>query len=163
MSLQDTLNSIKLDKDTNLKPENLKAGVTCLGVNGTLESGGSSDYNTKLVPTNGAITSYITEISKNLDTSKVTDMGDMFRDCRNLQTIPLLDTSNVTIMGSMFDGCRNLSDESLNNILAMCTNAAKITSNKTLKYIGLTEEQANICQSLSNYQDFINAGWTTGY
>ena len=35
MSLQDTLNSIKLDKDTNLKPENLKAGVNCLGVNGT--------------------------------------------------------------------------------------------------------------------------------
>lgn len=29
--LQEKLNAIKLDKDTNLLPENLKAGVTCLG------------------------------------------------------------------------------------------------------------------------------------
>ena len=66
-------------------------------------------------------------------------------------------------MNHMFDGCTSLSDESLNNILVICKNAVKITSNKTLKYIGLTKKQANICQSLSNYQDFINAGWTTGY
>ena len=35
-TLQENLDAIKLDKDTNLKPENLKAGITCLGVNGTL-------------------------------------------------------------------------------------------------------------------------------
>ena len=33
------LQDIKEDKDTNLKPENLKAGVTCLGVEGTMTSG----------------------------------------------------------------------------------------------------------------------------
>ena len=98
-----------------------------------------------------------------LDTSNVTNMYSMFSDCTNLTTIPLLDTSNVTNMNHMFDGCTSLSDESLNNILVICKNAVKITSNKTLKYIGLTKKQANICQSLSNYQDFINAGWTTGY
>ena len=98
-----------------------------------------------------------------LDTSSVTNMGTMFSDCSKLTTIPLLNTSNITSMYYMFDGCTSLNNESLNNILAMCANAAKITSNKTLMYIGLTEEQANICQSLSNYQDFINAGWTTGY
>lgn len=38
-TLQENLNAIKLDKDTNLKPENLKAGVTCLGVKGTLTQG----------------------------------------------------------------------------------------------------------------------------
>ena len=37
--LQTKLDAIKLDKDTNLLPEHLKAGVTCLGVEGTMESG----------------------------------------------------------------------------------------------------------------------------
>ena len=36
--LIETLNAIKLDKDTNLLPENIKSGVTVLGVDGTLES-----------------------------------------------------------------------------------------------------------------------------
>ena len=34
--LQTKLDAILLDKNTNLKPENLKSGVTLLGVNGTL-------------------------------------------------------------------------------------------------------------------------------
>ena len=37
--LQNTLNDILNDKNTNLKPENLRQGVTCLGVEGTLEEG----------------------------------------------------------------------------------------------------------------------------
>ena len=98
-----------------------------------------------------------------LDTGNVTDMNHMFSDCSSLTTIPLLDTSNVTDMNYMFGRCSSLNNESLNNILAMCANAVKITSNKALTYIGLTEEQANICKTLSNYQDFVNAGWTTGY
>jgi len=98
-----------------------------------------------------------------LNTSNVTNMVYMFSGCSSLTTIPLLNTSNVTNMGYMFSSCSSLNNESLNNILAMCTNAVKITSNKTLKRIGLTEEQANICKTLSNYQDFVNAGWTTGY
>ena len=35
--LQQTLNNILNDKNTNLLPENLRAGVTCLGVEGTAE------------------------------------------------------------------------------------------------------------------------------
>lgn len=34
--LQVTLDSILQDKNTNLKPENLKQGVSCLGIEGTL-------------------------------------------------------------------------------------------------------------------------------
>ena len=98
-----------------------------------------------------------------LNTSKVTNMGNMFYNCTKLTSIPLLDTSNVANMYSMFSNCPNLSDESLNNILAMCTNATKITSNKTLSRIGLTSDQATRCQSLSNYEAFTAAGWTTGY
>lgn len=37
--LQENLDAILLDKNTNLKPENLKAGVTCLGVEGTAQTG----------------------------------------------------------------------------------------------------------------------------
>lgn len=37
--LQDNLDAILQDKNTNLKPENLKEGVTCLGVEGTMDSG----------------------------------------------------------------------------------------------------------------------------
>lgn len=233
--LQTTLNEILADKQTNLKPENLKAGITCLGVQGTLESGGGSDYNAKLVPTNGAIVGYITEISENLDTSNVTSMTSMFQNCKNLTTISLLNTSNVTSMQNMFMNCKNLttipllntssvtnmydmfyyctnlttiplldtssvknmssmfagcsnlteipqlntssvtnmynmfygctslSDESLNNILAMCANATSYTGTKELAVTGLSEEQATKCQSLSNYSTFTSAGWTTEY
>ena len=37
--LQTTLNNILNDKNTNLVPENLKAGITCLGIEGTMQEG----------------------------------------------------------------------------------------------------------------------------
>ena len=44
--LQQTLDNILNDKNTNLLPENLKAGITCLGVEGTMEPGiDTSDAN----------------------------------------------------------------------------------------------------------------------
>ena len=43
-----------------------------------------------------------------LDTSKVTNMEQMFNYCKNLITIPELNTSNVTNMENTFYGCRNL-------------------------------------------------------
>ena len=39
--LQNKLDAILADKNANLLPENLRKGITLLGVNGTLESGGS--------------------------------------------------------------------------------------------------------------------------
>lgn len=122
-----------------------------------------------------------------LDISKAVEVTSMFYNCTKLETIPLLDTSNATNLINMFgncsslteipqlniskatkidrivSGCTNLSDESLNNILAMCTNATNVTSNKTLKNIGLTSDQATKCTTLSNYFAFTSAGWTTGY
>lgn len=98
-----------------------------------------------------------------LNTSNVSEMSYMFGGCTNLVTIPLLDTSNVISLNETFKNCPNLSNESLNNILAMCKNATKLSSNKTLKYIGLTSAQATTCTTLSNYSAFTAAGWTTGY
>lgn len=56
-------------------------------------------------------------------------------------------------------------NESLNNIMTMCINAVKITNStyKKLSYIGLTQTQATRCKKLSNYQIFLDAGWSTGY
>ena len=43
------------------------------------------------------------------DTENVTTMEEMFGECRNLYTIPLLDTSKVTNMREMFSYCNHLS------------------------------------------------------
>ena len=94
----------------------------------------------------------------------ITGMSAMFYNCSSLVNVPVYDTSNFKEMGSMFGGCTSLSNESLNNIMQMCINATKIANrNRTLKYIGLTQAQATTCQTLSNYQAFLDAGWTTGY
>ena len=91
----------------------------------------------------------------------------MFSNCNKLVTIPELDCSNLNsnaAMADMFDGCPMLSNESLNNILNTCAKSSiKNSSYKTLKIIGLTSAQATTCEGLSNYQAFLDAGWTTGY
>lgn len=108
----------------------------------------------------------LTEIPQ-FSTSNVTNMQQMFSSCSALTTVPQLDTSKLTGAGMyrMFSGCSALSNESLNNILAMCTNATLITNAnyKTLAWIGLTSGQAAACESLSNWSAFVAAGWASGY
>ena len=110
---------------------------------------------------------YLTEI-KGFNPQNATTLNGMCYRCYELHTINEIDTSklvNGTSLTSAFESCPKLSDESLNNILAMCTKAVKITSSeyKTLKNVGLSSDQATVCQGLSNYEAFIAAGWTTGY
>lgn len=91
----------------------------------------------------------------------------MFSNCNKLVTIPELDCSNLNsnaAMTDMFSECPMLSNESLNNILNTCAKSSITKSSyKTLKIIGLTSAQATTCEGLSNYQAFLDAGWTTGY
>lgn len=47
--------------------------------------------------------------------------------------------------------------------MAMCITAVSYKGIKTLRTLGLTEEQAIKCTTLPNYQAFTAAGWTTGY
>lgn len=100
------------------------------------------------------------------NTSKVDNMDRMFHGCSALTTVPQFDTSKVTNIYNMFGNCTKLSDESLNNILAMCINMTSYTGTKTLKQLGIANTTiypvARI-QALSNYQAFIDAGWTIGY
>lgn len=98
------------------------------------------------------------------NTQNAETFTDMFSGCTSLQEIPIYNTSSATSLSDMFSRCPNLSDDSLNNILTMCISATNISSkNKTLEYVGLSEEQAQKCTTLSNYQSFTEAGWTTGY
>lgn len=87
-------------------------------------------------------------------------MDNMFKGCTDLVEIPLFDTSNITSMYQTFALCPNLSNNSLNNILAMCANSNVTESwTKGLNQVGLSTEQINICKTLSNYQAFLDAGW----
>ena len=74
----------------------------------------------------------------NFDTSKVTDMGSMFRDCQYVTTLNLsnFDTSKVTDMSAMFYVCNKLSSLNLSNF-----NTAKVTSMASM---------FNSCVSLTN-------------
>lgn len=101
-----------------------------------------------------------------INTSRVTAMGSMFSFCSSLEDVPILNASlcsGAYSLSAMFQGCTALTNESLNNILAMCISATNFTGAKTLATLGLTSTQATTCQSLSNWNDFVNAGWSTGY
>ena len=100
-----------------------------------------------------------------LDTSNCQYMLEMFNGCSHLTTVPILNTSNLKQATAMFKGCNSLSDQSLNNILKMCINAVSFTQTKKLTQLGITSSNypATRIQGLSNYQDFIDAGWTIGY
>ena len=99
------------------------------------------------------------------NTSLVSNMSNMFYGATALTKVPILNTSSITNFGSMFQNCRNLTDESLNNILTMCINASSYSGTKTLYQLGFRSNMyaASRIQALSNYNDFITAGWTIGY
>ena len=101
-----------------------------------------------------------------VDTKKVTNMSQCFDTCRFLMDVPAFEIPLITSTSGIyncFKNCSYLTNESLNNIMAMCLSAINISGTKTLKYLGLSSTQATTCQSLSNYQAFLDAGWTTGY
>lgn len=101
-----------------------------------------------------------------LDTSNATNMSSMFSSCYKLKDVPVFNTLKVNNMEYMFADCSSLTDESLNNILEMCTKSAiTISSRKSLSNMGFTSTNypATKIQGLSNYQDFISAGWSIGY
>ena len=97
------------------------------------------------------------------NTENVFSFYGTFWGCRLLENVPVLNTSSVTNFTNMFNQCYALSNESLNNIMQMCINATSYTETKTLDQLGLTQAQATTCQTLSNWNDFVAAGWSTGY
>ncbi len=173
------------NKISNFNASNIKKGVSILGVGGTYEG-------TKAVLPDGIIFRYCLVQNMDwlldVDFSQITSMYNMFANMSSLQSIPFVDTKNVTDMSRMAASASNIrnvpaldtrkvttmenaflanngyiTDESLNNILLMCINAVSYTATKTLKSLGLTSSQATTCQTLSNWDAFVEAGWATGY
>lgn len=144
----------------------------------SIQSKFKSDYNLAYMPLidiSSSTSMYQTcydclrlEAIANLDTSKITTMQQAFYGCSRLVDVPELDTKSITGnngLNSTFSSCIALSDDSVNNILRMCINATSYTGTKTLQYLGLriTYYPISRLETLSNYQDFLNAGWTAGY
>ena len=130
-----TVHAVTSSIDSNIVPENIKEGVSILGVAGTLSEGGGSDvfvvppemkfaYSTFAeIPSNYDFSevnntydmSYLfymcmalSNIPSRLDTSRATRMSYTFNYCSNLIAIPSLNTSNVTDMTNLFYNCSSL-------------------------------------------------------
>lgn len=102
------------------------------------------------------------------NTQNVTTFNSSFSSCYSLKKFPILNTSKVTNLYNMFKNVGNLNDDSVDNVLKMCINATTYNQSaetKTLAHLGFTKTNYPVAriQALSNYQDFINAGWTIGY
>ena len=93
------------------------------------------------------------DVSK-FDTSNVTRMGDMFRNCSRLSTLDVsgFDTSNVTNMPSMFNGCNNLTTLDLSGFN---TSSVKDMGHMFYSCGGLTTIY------VSEYNEETKTGWTT--
>lgn len=102
-------------------------------------------------------------IKKNLNTSEVTDMSDMFSVCESLKNIDVsgFNTDKVTDMGAMFSGCFNLQSldisrfntENVVNMISMFSGSENLKSLdvsgfKTNKVKGMTLMFAN-CTNLT--------------
>lgn len=106
-----------------------------------------------------------------LNFKQVSNIYQMFYNCSNLINVPRMLVGNRAVgnMQDAFFGCEKLSDESLNNILEMIIKnetglQASLPHTRTLKTVGLTQEQTERCKSLSNWAAFEAIGyWSTGY
>ena len=156
-----TINAVTNEIDKNIKSENIKNGVDILGVTGNYVGNKYTPRSIKFDYYDGTDLDY--EIA-NLDTSNITDMHDMFKNCANLTHLDLsnFDTSKVTSMYSMFDSCSQLKTLDLSgfdtskvtNMYAMfgyCQNLTTLnltvfdTSKVTNMY-----NMFNYCRKLSN-------------
>ena len=114
---------------------------------------------------------FMLETVPELDTSNVDIFTYMCLADTALENFPELDASSATnadAFTNMFGGCRNLTNDSINNILGMLASATSYTGTKTFKVLFNNNNYsqyypANMIQSLSNYTDFVNAGWTIGW
>lgn len=128
------INEVTVKGDSNLVSENIRVGVSILGVDGSLDSVYKPNY-ISFYQYKGDSLDY--ELA-NLDTSKVTDMSYMFYLCSNLNSLNLskFNTSNVTSMKYMFNLCYNLRNidvsnfdtSNVTNMIGMFSNCSSLQS-----------------------------------
>ena len=134
--LQQTLDNILNDKNVNLKPENLKAGITCLGIEGTMNSGiDTSDANATANDIAIGKTAYI-------NGEKVTGILPLFPNSRTF-----------TVDGGITNDTEN------NRIQIHTINTTKqiLDSNLNMEFNG---EYADVADAIGLTADKIKAGET---
>lgn len=127
------VNAVTSDIDSDIIPENIKAGVEILGVTGNYADSSINKNPTKLnylyqnsdilniSDFNSIDTSAVTEMKyafaectlssiniSSWDFSKCTNETYMFSNCSNLETVYLPENANLKIATYMFNGCRKL-------------------------------------------------------
>ena len=95
-----SVTSISITKNGTYTPPTNVLGYNIIEAN--IESSGP------LKVLDGMMFGYSSTLPESLDTSGVTNFAQMFRECRNITTVPQLDTSKGTDFGSMFYGCSKL-------------------------------------------------------
>ena len=148
-----TVHAVTSSIDSNIQPENIKEGVTILGVAGTLSEGSGVFVVPDGMKFKGSTVSEIPQ----MNTSNVTDMESMFDECRSLTTIPQLDTSNVTNMHYMFNGCQQLTaiplldTSKVTNMRSMFYRCSNLTAVPLLDTSKVTDMQYmfSACSSLT--------------
>ena len=92
-------------------------------------------------------------------------MSEFLLSCYNLVNLNInLISNNFKVPSFKIAGCPNLSNESLDNILGFLVNINMINpSYKTLNNMGLNTYSNTIWETLPNYANFINAGYSVGY
>ncbi len=143
---------------TNIKTINFSNKV--YGCNEYISGGGSGGYGFLWQMSN------LTEIKNisNLDTSKITNMAQMFYGCSSLTNLDLssFDTSHVTGMECMFEGCSsltslNISSFRTNNVTSMASmfyNCRSLTNIDLSKFdtsrVTSMNRMFTDCQALTN-------------
>ena len=133
----------------------IKKDVTIIGVTGTYE--GTKAVLPDIIKFQGSLATDFSWLA-DVDTSNILTIESMFSNCTSLVTIPIFDTSNVVTFYQAFNNCTSLSDDSLNNIMYMCIHSQ--ARYKIARNIGISSSQWTRMQSLTNYDDFIAAGWS---
>ncbi len=108
-------------------------------------------------------TCYSLKSVASLNFANVTSLNSAFYGCTALEDVGVITMPKATNINHMFEQCSSLTNDSLNNIMASLMTCNVSASNKTLRYAGITSAQATICQTLSNWDAFVEAGWSTGY
>ena len=141
---------------------------------------GSPDIKTTEINLKNLDTSNITTMAKmfnsmnvlssldlsDFNTKNATNFSYMFNSCASLTTITFGENftfENATNLGGMIFNCTKLDNNTLNTILYLCTTVGNdYTGAKTLYAMGVRDSWNNYANipNLSNYQDFLDAGWT---
>ena len=154
------INEVTVKGDSNLVPENIKDGVSILGVEGNLDT----KYSPRFISFSSYNGTELNQEIENLDTKNITDMSYMFNNCHNLREIDIsnFNTDKITRISYMFYNCMILKNiklfkidtQNLRQMVQMFRDCRQITqidlSNINVSNVIYTSGLFWNCQALEN-------------